>query len=381
MTENTTFFNRDDSLAGLNETRPLPEKLRYLHESLARRYDFIQRLAIAIYDAKTDMLKTFIHSSGGAHPLDLYQARLSEAASLQHVVATGKPRVINDMSSLSDSRKKHSQRILAEGYLASYTMPMYREGKLFGFVFFDSSRKGVFDEEILHYLDLFGHLVSLTVMQELGNLRSLQAAVETARDITLHRDNETGGHLERMSRYARLIAEHLAPKYEFSDEFVEKVFMFSPLHDVGKIAIPDPILLKPGRLDETEFEIMKTHVDKGREIIDRMLENFGMEDLHESDILRNIAQYHHEAINGEGYPDGLRGDEIPIEARIIAVADIFDALTSTRPYKKAWNNEDAFAFLVKMTGTRLDAECVDALLTHREHIEEIQRLFGGDSAR
>ncbi len=372
------LYHHADSLDKLNESQPLSEKLRFVHDTVHQRYPFIERLAVAIYDPKTDLLKTFLHSSGGAVPLAHYQAKLSEAKSLREIIEVGRPRVVNDLSIFTRSEHEHSKRILAEGYAASYTLPMYHLGELFGFIFFNASQKDVFSEEVLHNLDLFGHLLSLSVVQEITHFRTLQAAVETARDITHHRDNETGAHLDRMSRYSRLIAEELAERYSFSDEYVEQIFLFSPLHDIGKIAIPDTILLKPGRLDEEEYEIMKTHTLKGREIIDGMLEHFGIAALDHSDILRNIAHYHHETLNGEGYPEGLQGEQIPIEARIIAVADIFDALTSKRPYKEAWSNQQAFALLQEMAGRSLDADCVAALLKHRELVEQIQQRFRED---
>jgi len=373
--EEQQLFSHTDILQTLNDDQPLSRKLRFIHDTVNQRYPYIERLAVAVYDPKTDLLKTFIHSSGDKMPLNHYQAKLSESRSLCEILEVGRPRVVNDLSIFEQNNKEHSQRIRAEGYSASYTLPMYHHGALFGFLFFNASEKGVFSDEVLNDLDLFGHLMSMTVAQELHQFRTLQAAVATARDITHHRDNETGAHLERMSRYSRLIAETLAPAYGFSDEYVERIFLFSPLHDIGKIAIPDEILLKPGRLDEHEFEIMKTHTDKGREMIEHMLGHFGVSALDHSDILRNIAQYHHEKLNGMGYPEGLEGEAIPIEARIIAVADIFDALTSRRPYKEAWSNQQAFDLLQEMAGDSLDADCVNALLSHREAIEQIQQRF------
>jgi len=371
-------FSHDDTLEVLNTNQPLSNKLRFVHDLILKRYPFIERLAVAVYDPKTDLLKTFLHSSGGETPLSHYQARLSDSKSLCEILELGKPRVVNDLSIFKESSKEHSQRILAHGYEASYTLPMYHQSELFGFLFFNASKKGVFADEVLHDLDLFGRLMSLTIVQELSQFRTLQAAVATARDITHHRDNETGAHLERMSRYSRLIAVELAPRYGFSDEYVERIFLFSPLHDIGKIAIPDDILLKPGLLTAEEFEIMKSHTLKGRDIIDSMLEHFGIDSLDHSDILRNIAQYHHETLNGMGYPEGLQGEAIPIEARIIAVADIFDALTSKRPYKEAWDNEQAFTLLQELAGTSLDADCVNALFEHRERVEQIQQRFRED---
>jgi len=178
-----------------------------------------------------------------------------------------------------------------------------------------------------------------------------------------------------MSRYARLIADGVAADHGLSDEEVEFIFQFSPLHDVGKVAIPDRILLKPGPLDEAEFSLMKEHVVKGRRIIDMMVGEFGMDQLPHIDILRNIVSYHHEAWDGSGYPLGLAGQAIPLEARIAAVADVFDALTRARVYKPAWSNDEAAAYLRRMSGTKFYTPCVDALLSRPAEMLEIQRRF------
>jgi len=181
-----------------------------------------------------------------------------------------------------------------------------------------------------------------------------------------------------MSRYSRLIARALAEKYDLHDDYIEHVFMFSPLHDIGKIGIPDDVLMKPGKLDSDEMEIMKSHTIKGREIIDEILVNFGLDGVDHVNILRNIAEYHHEAVDGAGYPAGKKGGDIPLEARIVAVADIFDALTSQRCYKRAWSNEQAFETLSELAGEKLDQDCVSALLENIEEIERIQQMYRQD---
>ena len=369
------LFNHDDSLGFLNENLPIVEKLAQLHKAVRTSLPFIQRVAVALYDEKSDLLKTFVHSSDAQHPLVHYQARLADARSLREVVRLGRPRVVNDLRIFSPGVHEHSKRLLAEGYGASYTMPMYIRGRFCGLVFFNSRERDVFNDAVLHQLDLFGHLLSLTIINELQNMQTLVNAVHTARDMARQRDNETGAHLDRMSRYARLIAVHLADKYRLDDNFIEHLFMFSPLHDIGKIAIPDRILLKQGKLTEEEFEEMKTHTVKGRAFIDTMLDNFGFDELEHSAMLRNIAELHHEALNGSGYPHGLSGAEIPIEARIIAVADIFDALTSRRPYKEAWSNEAAVEALQCMADHTLDRDCIDALLAEMDQVREIQARF------
>jgi HD-GYP domain-containing protein (c-di-GMP phosphodiesterase class II) len=209
-------------------------------------------------------------------------------------------------------------------------------------------------------------------------MRTLTAAIKTTERITNARDMETGCHLDRMSRYSRLIAVYLADKYELDDVYIEHIFRFSTLHDIGKVSIPDNILLKPDKLTKEETETMRTHARRGREIIDDLISEFGFEHFEYVNVLRNIVEYHHEALNGTGYPKGISGTQIPLEARIVAVADIFDALTSQRSYKDAWSNEEAFELLKKLSGERLDKDCVEAIVNNREEVEEIQQQFTED---
>jgi HD-GYP domain-containing protein (c-di-GMP phosphodiesterase class II) len=364
-----------DALAALNRSQSLSSKLLAIHEQVRVAFDFVDRIAVATYDPATDCVKTFIHSSGDKNPLSNYQARLSESRSLAETVRSGRPRVINDLAVFATGPAEHTQRIAAEKYASSYTLPMFNNSVFFGFVFFNSYRANVFTERCLGQLDVFGHLIASLVLHELSLIKTLLSTIKTARDMTHERDPETGAHLDRMSRYARLIARTLAGEYGFSDEYIEHVFLFAPLHDIGKIGVPDRILFKSGKLDAGEFEEMKTHAIKGRQIIDRLLSNYGLDGVQNTEILRNIAQYHHENFDGGGYPNGLRGDDIPIEARIVAVADVFDALTSARPYKPAWSNEEAFAALETLAGTQLDPICVRALIDNRAIIEQIQSRF------
>ncbi len=178
------------------------------------------------------------------------------------------------------------------------------------------------------------------------------------------RDPETGAHIMRMAHYSRLIAEQIG----LSQEQQDLILAAAPMHDVGKIAIPDHILLKPGRLDETELEIMKTHAEKGYEILrgskSKML-----------DLAALIAWTHHEKIDGSGYPRGLKGEDIPIQGRIVAVADVFDALTSERPYKQAWEIERAIQWLREGEGQHFDPVCVEAFLARRDDFLEIKFSF------
>lgn len=176
----------------------------------------------------------------------------------------------------------------------------------------------------------------------------------TAQRLTVaaqYRDPETGAHLLRMANYARLIAANLG----LSEEEQNDIYDAAPLHDIGKIGIPDHILLKPGRLDSGEMEIMRTHPTIGAQIL--------KDDS--SKLMRNactIALSHHEKFDGSGYPRGLAGEDIPLYGRIVAVADVFDALTSSRPYKAAWSIDRAIAWVRQNSGIHFDPLCVSALL-------------------
>jgi putative two-component system response regulator len=175
------------------------------------------------------------------------------------------------------------------------------------------------------------------------------------------RDNETGMHIVRMSYYTYL----LALKYGFDEPYAQMLQSASSMHDIGKIGISDSILLKPGKLDSNEFETMKTHTQIGKHILEGS----------KSELIKlseSIAYSHHEKYDGTGYPQGLKGEEIPIEGRIASVCDVFDALVSNRPYKKRWSNEEAIAFITTHSGKHFDPVLVTYFLELIPKIEAFQ---------
>ncbi len=178
------------------------------------------------------------------------------------------------------------------------------------------------------------------------------------------RDPETGAHIKRMSNYSRLIAQQIG----LSPAEQETILRAAPMHDVGKIAIRDDILLKPGRLDFAEFEVMKTHAEKGYELLSGSASSL-------LDIAAVIAQTHHEKFDGSGYPRGLAGEDIPLHGRIVAVADVFDALTSTRPYKNAWDIAAAVRFLEEGAGSHFDPQCVAAFIARLPEVLAIRSSY------
>ena len=182
-----------------------------------------------------------------------------------------------------------------------------------------------------------------------------------------HRDQVTGNHVLRMAKYSRLIAEHL----ELSRLECEEIEYAAPLHDIGKIGVSDNILLKPGKLSAAEWEVMKTHTTMGHAILKDSDSRF-------IKMGAVIAFNHHEKFNGSGYPNGLAGEVIPLEARIVAVADVYDALRTTRPYKQGWSREDAVAYISTQAGKHFDPSCVDAFLSQQKKIFEFEEQLGSD---
>ncbi|MBK1682079.1 HD domain-containing phosphohydrolase [Rhodoferax fermentans] len=179
-----------------------------------------------------------------------------------------------------------------------------------------------------------------------------------------YRDPETGAHILRMAHYSELIGRGLG----LSDADCELLLEAAPMHDIGKVGIVDNILLKPGRLTPQEFEVMKQHAVIGHEILKGSA----------SRVLQagaDIALGHHEKFDGSGYPAGLKGEAIPIFSRIVAVADVFDALVSNRPYKEAWSLERASAHIQAQAGSHFDPACVAMFFKHWDRILEIQQRF------
>lgn len=179
-----------------------------------------------------------------------------------------------------------------------------------------------------------------------------------------YKDNETGLHITRMSHYGRIIAQHICD----SQVWCDMLFTALPMHDIGKIGIPDAILSKPGKLTDEERQQMQQHTTFGALLLSD-------DDTPLLSLAKEIAFYHHERWDGTGYPNGLSGENIPLSARIAAIADVFDALTSIRPYKSAWTTQQAFDYIEENSGTQFDPNLVQALLECKEQILQIKQRF------
>ncbi len=204
-------------------------------------------------------------------------------------------------------------------------------------------------------------LVRLQAAERIVSLETRDVAIFSMAKLAESRDPETGAHLERVQSYCRALAQHLASTGGFEEidaEYVRLLYGTSPLHDIGKVGIPDSVLLKPGRLSDREFEIMKTHTSIGAETLDAALKRFPKTKFLR--MARDIAAGHHERFDGTGYPAQLKGNEIPLAARIVALADVYDALTSKRVYKDAFAHDIAKDIITKESGVHFDPAIVQA---------------------
>ena len=238
---------------------------------------------------------------------------------------------------------------------------------------------------------LFNSICRMTVSQT-EQTRSIRNLLnETAKmqdglimvmaDFVENRDSDTGAHVQKTAAYVKIIVEGLKEKGYYSEiitpKFMSDVVRSAPLHDVGKIKISDGVLNKAGKLTTEEYEIMKTHTTEGKKIMDSVIstvegENYLME-------ARNMAAYHHERWDGNGYPEKLSGEDIPLSARIMAVADVFDALSSPRVYKPAFSMEKSLEIIQEGKGTQFDPKCVEVFLDSLDEVREVLEMYNGDS--
>ncbi len=213
------------------------------------------------------------------------------------------------------------------------------------------------------------------------SLQSRDVTIFSLAKLAESRDTDTGAHLERMREYSRIIAAELATTDEYQDELdgdaIELIYLTSPLHDIGKVGIPDHVLLKQGPLTYEEFEVMKQHSVIGGQTLDAAMQAYPEAEFLQ--MARDIAWTHHEKFDGTGYPRGLAGQEIPLCGRIVAVADVYDALTSKRVYKLPYTHEVARSHIIEDQGTHFDPDVVDAFLRCEQEILDVRARFANQT--
>ncbi|MGB3366431.1 MAG: HD domain-containing phosphohydrolase, partial [Acidaminobacteraceae bacterium] len=376
------FINEIKNIA--SQGYMMDEILEEVFESINSKIN-VDRVGIAFIDYKSEKIIAE-HGIASYDKLLLgpgFEVPFSET-SLMNVAKNKKGVITNDiLDGLNKRPSSTSLKMLAEeGIRSNMILPLITDQTVFGFLFFSSVKPYAYDLKSLDITEKLAYDIAALLDKSYLTKTIFSIVTNTFAELVDRKDNETGGHILRVIEYSALIAfslqEHSNPDYIVSKELARDIERNASVHDIGKVGIPDNILKKPGKLDAAEWKTMKTHSEIGGDIflaLKESLKGFNKDFYKTAEV---IARYHHERWDGTGYPEGLKSTDIPIAARIIAVCDVFDALTSKRVYKEAFTIEKAVSILKESSATHLDPVLVEVFLSKMDRVIEIYNENGAD---
>lgn len=302
------------------------------------------------------------------------------STSLENIVKNGTPRVINDLKDYTKAKDTEYNRVLLNaGIKSSITLPLKINDKPIGIIFFSSTEKNIYKEEHIVFLKTLSSSIAISLNKNIFIDEMLYSTLLALTKMAEARDEDTGDHLDRMTAYAVKISEFLMEDRVYEDiinvSFLKNIERFSPMHDIGKVGVKDGILLKPGKLTAEEYDEMKKHVSYGAEVLRSAESNIAKLNYSMFQMGIEIVEGHHEKWNGTGYPNKKSGNDIPLSARIVAAADVFDALTSKRPYKKQYSFDESFNYIIDERGRHFDPEIIDSLVRHKTEFYNLYKGF------
>lgn len=375
-----------DLIENLNKSSSFNEILEYIYYSFTPFIPFTY-IGMALIEDSGKSIKAaygisndILNGPSPAGDLLGFKTHL-DGTSLVNVIKTGKPRIINDLEKYTEGRtlKMYNKIILDAGIRSSITLPIKHNNEAVGIIFFSSKNKNSYTEEHAQFLMTIANSISIAFEKNIFIKDIILSSIIGLAKLAESRDEDTGDHLNRMSTYSETIAELLYKKSKYRElitpEFIDDIEKFSPLHDIGKVGIADKILLKPGKLTYEEFEEMKKHTTYGAEVLRAANKNISKEGISLFKLGIEIAENHHEKWDGSGYPKGLKAEEIPLSARIVAVADVFDALTSRRPYKEPFPLDATLNMLSEGSGKHFDPEIIRIVLENKPVIIALYNKF------
>ena len=301
--------------------------------------------------------------------------------SLYDLIESKKPMINNDLEKEFIKRPKSSSLYLLsqEDIKSNLILPLTMGNTAFGFLFLSSRQKDFFTIYHLHLAEKIVYEIKGLLNRTYFTKVVFSKITSGFSELVEKKDNETGEHISRMVKYSTLLANKLIeknhPDYQIQERTVLEIERNAAVHDIGKVGIPDSILKKPGKLTEEEWEIMRTHPNIGGDIFKSIREGLKAFDPELYKVSEDITRYHHEKWNGEGYPEGLKGHEIPLVARIVSVADVFDAISSKRIYKDAFDVNESFEMLKQMSGKNLDPFLVDIFIESSDEVLKIYNKY------
>jgi HD-GYP domain-containing protein (c-di-GMP phosphodiesterase class II) len=299
--------------------------------------------------------------------------------SLSTVIETGKARIINDLEAYTKGRPvKHYNKIILDcGLVSSVALPLKLHNKPIGVIFFSSKTKNVYTNEHTKFLETLADSIAISLNQSIFIDKLMYSSLLALAKLAESRDSDTGAHLERIKIFSEKIADYLLNDGKYTETitpgYIKELKRFSPMHDIGKVGIRDSILLKAGKLTEDEFEEMKKHASFGADVLRTAENNIKKQGKSMFGIGIEIAEGHHERWDGSGYPYGRSSGEIPLSARIVAVADVFDALTSKRSYKDDFSFEISFEMIIKESGRHFDPIIIETLKNHKADLLKVYK--------
>lgn len=286
-------------------------------------------------------------------------------------------RVINDLSDMSHTTQ--IARLIQIGHNSSYTTPIYYRDHNLGFIFINATTVGFFnDQHVQAEVAFLTQLIASLFTQLYENQRHFQSSLAIALNMGHARDPETKEHLIRMGKYSEVLARALsADNKEITYQFIHRIRLYAPFHDIGKYRIPDNILFSDRKFSDDDRKVMNQHTIYGEEMIDDVISITDNHSISEEEVrfLKNIIRHHHERYDGMGLPDKLEAQQIPLEARIVTLADVFDALLSKRAYKKEWSLDEVMNYIEENSGVMFDPKCVSALKSNLELLMFIREQF------
>lgn len=331
------------------------------------------RLSIILTNNEGQVYLTKVRHNYPSNLVQGYMVNV-EDTSLSDIFRRQEPRIINDYQEYLSLKptSEITSILLEEGIRSSLAYPLVVNGIGIGVVIFGSKKTQAYNGDHLVKAKTLANILAVTIEKTILVDDLILASITALAKLVEAKDSETGLHLQRIQNYSRIIAQQLASAGEYQrlvdEQFIEDIYKFSPLHDIGKVGIADGILLKPAKLTKEEFAVMKQHTIIGAEVLKKSSNNLLRRGRHFFDVAIQIAVAHHEKFDGTGYPYGLSGEEIPLCARIVSVADVFDALTTKRVYKQPIDIDVSFQMVADESGTRFDPLVVEAMLGRRADI-------------
>lgn len=310
---------------------------------------------------------------------ELCSYNLSNFNSLNQMIERSQQRIISDLHTVSANPR--TLRLLAHGHRSGFSYPLVFKGKAIALVFFNSSALNYFDDlHVQNDMLILSTVIHSLLVRQLETQQFLNISLNVALNMGHAKDPETKGHLTRMERYSSKLAYLLAEDKNISHEFIRLIETYAAYHDIGKYKIPDQVLFSTEKFTAKEREIMNGHCMHGIDIVNNLLQYFPhyLQESGEYQFLKNVILYHHERFDGLGYPLGLQGKQIPLEARIIMTADVFDALLSKRLYKDAWDMDEVINFMQANAGTMFDPDCIAALIDNLPEFVQIYHQYQDD---